>query len=271
MLPREGYQLERQANYAVALKLDLDDELRREGVAREVVHAVQNARKGAGLQVEDRIELALSGDDDAARRRARARRLRRRRDARRAACTFDGARAEGAHTETRPDRRLRARDRAAARRLDARLAAVRLPARRLRLRVTVRSGAGERDVLRRRGSRAPPRSPTQISSVRITTAEMIGTATNSPTIPNSCPTTSTPIAITRRVQARRARHHERDDHVALDLLDEHVDDQHRERLAGRVGEREQHRRDRARRSRRSRAPPPAARSGPRTRSRSPAR
>jgi isoleucyl-tRNA synthetase len=62
MLPQPGYQLERQANYAVALKLDLDEELRREGVAREVVHAVQNARKGAGLQVEDRIELALSGD-----------------------------------------------------------------------------------------------------------------------------------------------------------------------------------------------------------------
>jgi isoleucyl-tRNA synthetase len=62
MLPRHGYQLERQASYAVALKLHLDDELRREGLAREVVHAVQNARKGAGLQVEDRIELALSGD-----------------------------------------------------------------------------------------------------------------------------------------------------------------------------------------------------------------
>ncbi len=63
MLPRGGYQLEREANYAVALKLDLDDELLREGVVREVVHAVQNARKGAGLQVEDRIDLALSGDN----------------------------------------------------------------------------------------------------------------------------------------------------------------------------------------------------------------
>jgi isoleucyl-tRNA synthetase len=63
MLPRGGYQLERQANYAVALKLDLDDELLLEGIVREVVHAVQKARKEAGLQVEDRIELALSGDD----------------------------------------------------------------------------------------------------------------------------------------------------------------------------------------------------------------
>ena len=62
MLPHDGYQLERQASYAVALRLDLDDELLREGAAREVVHAIQNARKAAGLEVEDRIEVWLSGD-----------------------------------------------------------------------------------------------------------------------------------------------------------------------------------------------------------------
>jgi isoleucyl-tRNA synthetase len=63
MQPREGYQLERDAGYAVALKLDLDDELVREGIVREVVHAVQSARKKAGLDVEDRIELVLRGDE----------------------------------------------------------------------------------------------------------------------------------------------------------------------------------------------------------------
>ena len=62
MQPLEGYQLEREGSHAVALDLQLDDELRREGLAREIVHAVQNARKGAGLQVEDRIELELGGD-----------------------------------------------------------------------------------------------------------------------------------------------------------------------------------------------------------------
>ena len=62
MSPLEGYQLEREGSHAVALELALDDDLRREGLAREVVHAVQNARKAAGLAVEDRIALTLGGD-----------------------------------------------------------------------------------------------------------------------------------------------------------------------------------------------------------------
>jgi isoleucyl-tRNA synthetase len=62
--PLEGYQVERAGTHAVALNLELDDELIREGLAREVVRAVQNARKAAGLNVEDRIELTLGGDDE---------------------------------------------------------------------------------------------------------------------------------------------------------------------------------------------------------------
>ena len=61
--PLEGYQVERSGSHAVALDLTLDDGLRAEGLAREVVHAVQNARRDAGLEVEDRIDLALAGDD----------------------------------------------------------------------------------------------------------------------------------------------------------------------------------------------------------------
>jgi isoleucyl-tRNA synthetase len=59
--PLEGYQVERAGTHAVALNLELDDELVREGLAREVVRAIQNARKEAGLKVEDRIRLDLSG------------------------------------------------------------------------------------------------------------------------------------------------------------------------------------------------------------------
>ena len=59
-----GYSVERDGAHAVALDLTIDDSLLREGRSREIVHAVQNARKSAGLEVEDRIELALLGDPD---------------------------------------------------------------------------------------------------------------------------------------------------------------------------------------------------------------
>ena len=58
----EGYSVEREGAHAVALDLTIDDSLLREGRSREIVHAVQNARKSAGLEVEDRIELVLGGD-----------------------------------------------------------------------------------------------------------------------------------------------------------------------------------------------------------------
>jgi isoleucyl-tRNA synthetase len=60
--PLEGYQVERSGTHAVALNLALDDGLRREGLAREAVRAIQEARKSAGLNVEDRIRLTLGGD-----------------------------------------------------------------------------------------------------------------------------------------------------------------------------------------------------------------
>jgi isoleucyl-tRNA synthetase len=62
MRPLDGYRVEAEAGRAVALSLELDDELRREGLAREIVHAVQNARRDAGLEVTDRIQLILGGD-----------------------------------------------------------------------------------------------------------------------------------------------------------------------------------------------------------------
>ncbi len=62
MEPLEGYQVEAEAGHAVALQLELDEELRREGLAREIVHSIQNARKESGLDVSDRIELRLGGD-----------------------------------------------------------------------------------------------------------------------------------------------------------------------------------------------------------------
>jgi isoleucyl-tRNA synthetase len=62
MKPLEGYQIEREGSHAVALELELDDELRAEGWARDIVRAIQNARQQAGFEVSDRIVLTLDGD-----------------------------------------------------------------------------------------------------------------------------------------------------------------------------------------------------------------
>jgi len=63
MKPLEGYQVEREGSHAVALELEIDDDLRAEGWAREIVRVVQRARQDAGLEVTDRILLAIDGDD----------------------------------------------------------------------------------------------------------------------------------------------------------------------------------------------------------------
>ncbi|MEA2147210.1 MAG: isoleucyl-tRNA synthetase [Solirubrobacteraceae bacterium] len=62
MKPLAGYQVEREGSHAVALDLNLDEELRVEGWAREIVRAVQMARQAAGLEVSDRVVLTLDGD-----------------------------------------------------------------------------------------------------------------------------------------------------------------------------------------------------------------
>ena len=64
MKPLEGYQLEREGSHAVALEVEIDEPLRVEGWARDIVRAVQNARQSAGLQITDRITLTLDGSED---------------------------------------------------------------------------------------------------------------------------------------------------------------------------------------------------------------
>ena len=52
-----------EADKTVALDLDVTPELRREGLAREVIRLVQEARKADGLAVSDRIALHWAAPD----------------------------------------------------------------------------------------------------------------------------------------------------------------------------------------------------------------
>lgn len=62
----EGYSAQVELGYLVALDTRVSDELRREGLARDVVRLIQNGRKAAGLDVADRIALTVSGSGELA-------------------------------------------------------------------------------------------------------------------------------------------------------------------------------------------------------------
>ena len=57
----EGYSSAEEGGYLVGLDTRFDETLRREGLARELVRTVQEARKQAGLEVSDRIRLRVVG------------------------------------------------------------------------------------------------------------------------------------------------------------------------------------------------------------------
>ncbi len=55
-----GWGVASDAGVTVALDLEVTPELRQEGIAREIVRAVQEARRAAGLDVSDRIVLSVA-------------------------------------------------------------------------------------------------------------------------------------------------------------------------------------------------------------------
>jgi isoleucyl-tRNA synthetase len=66
--PRSDWAVATEGGETVALEVTITPELRREGLAREVIRLIQDERKNAGLEVSDRIALwwDAAGDDLAA-------------------------------------------------------------------------------------------------------------------------------------------------------------------------------------------------------------
>ena len=61
-----GYVSGSSGECLLALNTELDEELRREGLARELINRIQNLRKQGALHVSDRIELSIRGDAEVA-------------------------------------------------------------------------------------------------------------------------------------------------------------------------------------------------------------
>ncbi|MFD0989475.1 isoleucine--tRNA ligase [Mariniflexile jejuense] len=58
----EGWLVANEGNLTVALDVTISDDLRMEGVARELVNRIQNLRKDSGFEVTDRIDVKLQSD-----------------------------------------------------------------------------------------------------------------------------------------------------------------------------------------------------------------
>lgn len=58
----EGWLVANEGNLTVALDVTITDDLRMEGVARELVNRIQNLRKDSGFEVTDRIDVKLQND-----------------------------------------------------------------------------------------------------------------------------------------------------------------------------------------------------------------
>jgi isoleucyl-tRNA synthetase len=68
----DAFALAEDAGWAVALDLEIDETLRAEGTARELVRALNDLRKEVGLEIADRIALRIDAPDDSAVGRALA-------------------------------------------------------------------------------------------------------------------------------------------------------------------------------------------------------
>ena len=59
-----GWLVSNEGNLTVALEIELTDELRREGMARELINRIQNLRKDGGLEITDRINVVVAPNEE---------------------------------------------------------------------------------------------------------------------------------------------------------------------------------------------------------------
>ncbi|MEA3448185.1 MAG: isoleucine--tRNA ligase [Bacteroidota bacterium] len=59
-----GWEVSNQGNLTVALDIKLTDDLKKEGVARELINRIQNLRKDSGFDVIDKIHVVVATDPD---------------------------------------------------------------------------------------------------------------------------------------------------------------------------------------------------------------
>ena len=58
-----GWLVANEGNLTVALEVELSDELRREGMARELINRIQNLRKDAGFEITDHIAVTVAPNE----------------------------------------------------------------------------------------------------------------------------------------------------------------------------------------------------------------
>ena len=58
-----GWLVSNEGNLTIALEVELTDELRKEGMARELINRIQNLRKESGLEITDRISVTITPNE----------------------------------------------------------------------------------------------------------------------------------------------------------------------------------------------------------------
>jgi isoleucyl-tRNA synthetase len=63
-IPAEGYEISSSKNITAGIVTEITQELKEEGMVRDLIRQIQNLRKDSGLKVEDRIEIGIHGSQE---------------------------------------------------------------------------------------------------------------------------------------------------------------------------------------------------------------